>query len=188
MPKACDIKKGEVISINDQPYIVKTIEVRNPSARGAATLYKIRFNHAKTHQKLDETFTGDDMLKSIDFSRREVQYLYQEADSFVFMDKEDFSQHPLDRDSLEEHIPYLTDNLEGIYGLIVEEQCVGIELPQTVVLEIIETAPNMKNASATNRTKPATLNTGLEVQVPEYIEVGETIKVNTVTGKFMSRA
>lgn len=188
MPKACDIKKGAVVSINDQPYIVKQIEVRSPSARGAATLYKMRFNHAQTHQKHEETFTGDDILKSMDFSRRAVQFLYQEGDTYIFMDKEDYSQYPLDRDVLEEQIPYLTDNLEGICGLIVEENCVGIELPQTVVLEIVETAPNMKNASATNRTKPATLNTGLEVQVPEYIEAGEKIKVNTVTGKFTSRA
>jgi len=188
MPKACDIKKGAVVSINDQPYIVKQIDVRNPSARGAATLYKMRFAHAQTHQKHEETFTGDDMLKAVDFSRREVQFLYQEGDSYVFMDKEDYSQHPLDRDNIEDQIPYLTDNLEGIYGLIVEEQCVGIELPSTVVLEIVETAPNMKNASATNRTKPASLSTGLEVQVPEYIETGEQIKVNTLTGKFMSRA
>ncbi len=188
MPKACDIKKGAVVSINDQPYIVKQIEVRNPSARGAATLYKMRFAHAQTHQKHEATFTGDDLLKPVDFSRREVQFLYQEGDSYIFMDKENYSQHPLDRDTLEDQIPYLSDNLDGIYGLIVEEHCVGIELPQTVILEIVETAPNMKNASATNRSKPATLNTGLEVQVPEYIESGEHIKVNTVTGKFMSRA
>ncbi|AUM14231.1 elongation factor P-like protein EfpL [Ketobacter alkanivorans] len=188
MPKACDIKKGAVVSINDQPYIVKHIEVRSPSARGAATLYKMRFNHAQTHQKHDETFTGDDMLKLVDFSRRAVQFLYQEGDSYIFMDKEDYSQHPLDRDIIEEQILYLTDNLEGIQGLIVEEHCVGIELPQHVVLEIVDTAPNMKNASATNRTKPATLSTGLEVQVPEYIESGEHIKVSTVTGKYVSRA
>lgn len=188
MPKVCDIKKGAVVSINDHPYIVKQIDVRNPSARGAATLYKMRFAHAQTHQKHEETFTGDDILKAVDFSRREVQFLYQEGDSYVFMDKEDYSQHPLDRDNIEDQIPYLTDNLEGIYGLIVEDQCVGIELPQTVVLEIVETAPNMKNASATNRTKPASMSTGLEVQVPEYIEIGEQIKVNTLTGKFMSRA
>lgn len=188
MPKACDIKKGAVVSINDQPYIVKQIDVRSPSARGASTLYKMRFAHAQTHQKHEETFTGDDILKPVDFSRREVQFLYQEGNSYIFMDKDDYSQHPLDADTLEEQIPYLTDSLDGIYGLIVEDRCVGIELPQAVVLEIVETAPNMKNASATNRTKPATLNTGLEVQVPEYIEAGEKIKVNTLTGKFMSRA
>lgn len=188
MPKACDIKKGAVVSINDQPYIVKHIEVRSPSARGAATLYKMRFNHAQTHQKHDETFVGDDILKLVDFSRREVQFLYQEDDSYIFMDKEDYSQHPLDRDVIEDQIPYLTDSLEGITGLIVEDRCVGIELPQTIVLEITDTAPGMKNASATNRTKPATLSTGLEVQVPEYIETGELIKVNSLTGKYMSRA
>lgn len=188
MPKACDVKKGHVVAINDQPYIVKNIEVRSPSARGAATLYKMRLNHAQTGQKLDETFTGDDMLKSVDFSRREVQYLYIDDNSYIFMDKEDYSQHGLDADTLEDQIPYLTDNLEGIQALFVEDRCVGIELPQSVNLEIVETAPNMKGASATGRTKPAKLTTGLEIQVPEYMEVGEVVRVNTQTGKFMSRA
>lgn len=188
MPKASEVKKGHVIAINDQPYIVKNIEVRSPSARGAATLYKMRLNHAQTGQKLDETFTGDDMLKSVDFSRRPVQYLYIDDNSYIFMDKEDYSQHGLDADSLEEYLPYLTDNLEGIQALFVEDRCVGIELPASVNLEIVETAPNMKGASATGRTKPAKLTTGLEIQVPEYMEAGEVVRVNTQTGKFMSRA
>lgn len=188
MPKACDLKKGDVVAINDQPYIVKNIEVRSPSARGASTLYKMRLNHAQTGQKLDETFTGDDFLKSVDFSRREVQYLYIDGDSYIFMDKEDYSQHGLDADTLEDQIPYLIDNLEGIQALFVEDRCVGIELPPSVNLEVLETAPYVRGASATGRTKPARLSTGLEIQVPEYLETGEVVRVNTQTGKFMSRA
>jgi elongation factor P len=188
MPRACDVKRGDVVAVHDQPYIVKNVEVRNPSARGASTLYKIRFNHAQTGQKLDETFTGDDILKAVDFARREVQYLYLDGDSYIFMDKEDYSQHGLDADTLEDLIPYLTDNLEGIMALVVEDRCVGIELPQSVYLEIVETAPCIKGASATGRTKPAKLSTGLEIQVPEYMEAGEVVRVNTQTGKFMSRA
>ena len=188
MPKVCDLKKGAVVYVHDQPYIIKNVEVRSPSARGAATLYKIRFNHAQTGQKLDETFTGDDLLKEADFARREVQYLYLDGDSYIFMDKEDYSQHALDADVLEDQIPYLIDNLEGIHALLVEDRCVGIELPQSVNLEIVETAPYVKGASATGRTKPARLSTGLELQVPEYMETGELVRVNTQTGKFMSRA
>lgn len=188
MPKACDLKRGAVVYVNDQPYIIKNIEVRSPSARGASTLYKIRFNHAQTGQKLDETFTGDDFLKEADFSRREVQYLYKDENSYIFMDKEDYSQHGLDEDLLEDQIPFLIDNLEGIMALFVEDRCVGIELPQSVYLEIVDTAPYVKGASATGRTKPARLSTGIEIQVPEYMETGEVVRVNTETGKFMSRA
>jgi elongation factor P len=82
----------------------------------------------------------------------------------------------------------MTEDLEGITALLVDGLIVGIELPQTVVLEISETAPGIKGASASARTKPATLSTGLEIQVPEYLETGEHIKVNTSNGKFVSRA
>jgi elongation factor P len=78
--------------------------------------------------------------------------------------------------------------MEGIVLLIINEQAAALELPQSVVLTITETAPGLKGASASARTKPAVLETGLTVQVPEYIEQGETVKVNTTNGKFMSRA
>ncbi|MGB0692760.1 MAG: elongation factor P-like protein YeiP, partial [Pseudomonadales bacterium] len=82
----------------------------------------------------------------------------------------------------------LTDCLDGITALLVEDSLVAIDLPQSVVVEIVETAPGIKGASANARTKPATLSTGLIVQVPEYIEQGEMIKVNTTNAKFMARA
>ena len=82
----------------------------------------------------------------------------------------------------------MTEDLEGMIALLVDGQIVGVELPQTVVLEITDTAPGIKGASATSRTKPAMLSTGLEVHVPEYLETGEQIKVNTANAKFVSRA
>lgn len=188
MPKASELKKGAVVEINGAPYIVKQIESRSPSSRGAQTIYKIRFNNAQTGQKLDESCKADEIFTSIDLIRRQVQYLYQDGDMFTFMDIEDYSQYTLGKDQLEDDLGYLTDGLEGVQVLIVDDRVLGIELPQTVNLEIVETAPGIKGASATNRTKPAKLVTGLEVQVPEYIESGEVIKINTDTGKFMSRA
>jgi elongation factor P len=107
---------------------------------------------------------------------------------YTFMDVEDYSQYSLSRKELEDELKFLTDGLEGIYALIIDDKVLGIELPQAVNLQIEETAPAMKGATATGRTKPARLSSGLEVQVPEYIEAGELIKVNTGTGKFMSRA
>jgi elongation factor P len=104
------------------------------------------------------------------------------------MDTKDYSQYTLNTDTIEEQSVYMTEDLEGIIALLIDGQIVGIEIPQTVVLEIIETAPGIKGASASARTKPATLSTGLEIQIPEYLETGERIKVNTTNAKFVSRA
>ncbi len=188
MPKASELKRGNVVEINGAPYVVKQVESRSPSSRGAQTYYKIRFNNAQTGQKLDESYKADEMLKEMDLIRRRVQFLYKDDDTYTFMDVEDYTQHSLNRDELEDCLDFLTDGLEGINVLLVDDKVLGIELPQSVELAITETAPALKGATATGRTKPATLVTGLEVQVPEYIEDGEVIKVNTATHKFMSRA
>jgi elongation factor P len=102
--------------------------------------------------------------------------------------KGDYSQYTLDADVLEEQMGYITEDLEGMIALLVDGEIVGIEIPQNVTLEIVETAPGIKGASATARTKPATLSTGIEIQVPEYLETGERIKVSTTNAKFLSRA
>ena len=188
MPKASDLKRGHIVDINNIPHAVKKVEAKSPSARGAATLYKVRFTNLKTGQKLDESYKGDDLLKEIDCNRVEVQYSYMDGESYVFMNMEDYSQYNLNPDELEGQIEYLFEGLEGITALLVEDNILGIELPQSVSLEVVETAPGIKGASASARTKPAKLSTGVEVQVPEYLETGEIIKVNTETGKFMSRA
>jgi len=188
MPKACELKKGAAVEVNEQPYIVKSVEAKSPSSRGAQTLYKIQFKHAQTGQKLSVSFSGDDMLKPADFSRREVQYLYKEDNTCIFMDKENFDQHTLQTDSIEDQLYFLSEDLEGVYGLILEDVLVGIELPQSVTATITDTAPAIKGATSSGRTKPATIATGFEVQVPEYLSPGETIKINTDSGKFMSRA
>ena len=188
MPKASDLKKGSVVDINDQPYITVNIDVQNPSARGASTLYKVRFNHARTKQKMEQTFKGDDFLKAVDMMRRSVQFSYMDGDDYVFMDTEDYQQFTINGDELRDVAGYITDQLEGMVAMLIDDELIGVELPQTVELEITETAPGIKGASATSRTKPATLSTGIEVQVPEYLTTGEVIKLNTATGKFMSRA
>lgn len=187
MPKASELKRGSVVEINGEPYIVINIDVKAPSSRGANTLYKVRFNHARTKQKLDETYKGEDMLGDIALERRQLQYSYLDGDDYVFMDEEDYSQYMLSTESLGEQLHYITDGLQGIMGLIVDGALIGVELPQSVVLEIVETAPGIKGASASARTKPATCSTGLVVQVPEYLEVGERIKVNTQEARYMSR-
>lgn len=188
MPKASELKKGVVVEINGAPHSVKQVEAKSPSSRGAATLYKIRFTNLKTGQKLDESYKGDDFLKEADCVRVPLQYSYLDGDTYMFMNAEDYSQYGLNSDEIEDQVGYITEGLEDIVGLIMDGALLGIELPQSVVVEVVETSPGIKGATAAGRSKPATLSTGLEVQVPEYLESGEMIKVNTVTGKFMSRA
>ncbi|MEH6387049.1 elongation factor P-like protein EfpL [Pseudomonas profundi] len=188
MPRASELKKGQIVQINGQPYIVSTIDVKSPSSRSGTTLYKIRFNHVQTKQKLDQSLTGDDMLAAIDFQKRAVQLLYQDADGYTFMDNEDFSQYTLNPEQIEEQIPYLAEGIQGLFGLIVEGNMVGVELPAVVEMPIEETPPAIKGASASARTKTARFATGLEIQIPEYLATGEIVRINTDTGKFMSRA
>lgn len=188
MPKASELKKGMVVEVNDSLYVVKQVEAKSPSSRGAATLYKVRFTQLQSKQKLDESFKGDDFLKDADCARIPLQYSYLDGDTCMFMNMEDYSQYGLNQSDLEGQLEFLTEGLEGIIGLLLDEVLLGIELPQAVSLTITDTAPGIKGATATGRTKPAQLSTGLEVQVPEYLEPGELIKVNTGTGKFISRA
>jgi len=187
MPKASELKKGSVIEMNDEVYIARQIDIRNPSARGASTLYKVRFFNVRTGQKLEQTLKSDDFLKPGDLTKRAIQFSYREDDMMTFMDSEDFSQYTLNLDTLEGQSAYITEDLEGMIALLVDGHIVAIEMPQTVILEITETAPGIKGASASARTKPAMLSTGLEIQVPEYLETGEHVKVNTTNAKFVSR-
>ena len=188
MIKACDVSKSTVVKMNAAPHIVEQIQVQTPSARGAATLYKIRFRNMQTGGKVDKSYRGDDMLEDIEVERREVQYLYHDGDDYAFMDLGDYSQFTLKASEIEEEVPYLIDNLEGIQALVSEDRVVGLDLPPVVEMEVVECDPSIRGASVTNRTKPAKVSTGLIVQVPEYLASGERIRVDTRSGKFVSRA
>jgi elongation factor P len=188
VPKASELKKGDVVEYKGAPHIIKHIETKSPSSRGANTLYKIRMNHAKTGQKVDESLKGDDVLADIDFERRKMQFSYMDGEGYVFMDDEDYSQHTLSSDDLGDDALYIYEGMESVMGLLVEDVVIGIELPKSVIMTVEETSPGIKGASASARTKPATMSTGLVVQVPEYLEQGESIKINTENCSFMSRA
>jgi len=185
--KASDLKKGLVLDIDGRNILVRELTVQSPSSRSGSTLYKVRGVDIVSKQKYENRFKGDENIATVEFARRPVQYLYQDADSCTFMDRETYEQYTINSNDLDEELRYLGEDLEGILAMIADDNILGIELPATVVLEITDTAPGMKAASASSRTKPATLNTGLVVQVPEYLTPGEHIKVNTATGEYVSR-
>ena len=188
MPKANELKRGDMVMINDVPHSVKNVECKSPSSRGASTIYKIRFTNLISKQKLDESFKSDELLTRADCIRVQVQYSYIDGDNYIFMNSEDYTQYELNRDDIQDQVGYLTEGLGGITALLLDDKVLGIELPGTVVFTITDTAPGIKGATATKRNKTAVLSTGLEIQVPEYIENGEQVKVNTATGKYLSRA
>lgn len=188
MSKACAIKRNNIVKIDGDIYQVIQIKTRTPSARGAATLYDIRYNNVLSGQKLDKTYKGDDIIEDAGLERTKVQFLYQDDHDYYFMNADDYSQHMLREEHLADQTRWLSEGLEDIDGMFLEGQLIGITLPHTVTLEITDTAPSLKGASAAARTKPAVLSTGAQVQVPEYIASGEMIKVNTESGEFVSRA
>jgi elongation factor P len=186
--KANELKKGMIFDNDGQNIVVKQVQVQAPSSRSGNTLYKVRGYDVATGQKFERNFKGEEVLSQVDIARRAVQLLYRDVDGCTFMDGESYEQYTLSEDAVADELPFLTDGTEGITALITDGSLLAIELPATVTLEIEETAPAMKAASSSARTKPATLSTGLVVQVPEYLTPGEKIKVNTETREFISRA
>jgi elongation factor P len=186
--QAKEIKPGAVVVSDGSPILIETISVQTPSARGAATLYKFRGRNLMTKQKTDITLKGGESIDEADFQRRPVKLMYVDATDMHLLDQQDFNQWSISVDDVGDVANYVTEELEGVLALIYNDECVGVQPPTAVELTIAECDPGVKGNSATGRTKPAKLQTGLVVQVPEYIKQGERIKVDTRTGEFLSRA
>ena len=185
---AKEIKRGSILNYNDAPCVIESVTVQSPSARGASTFYKYRARNLVTKQKVDITLRGGESLDEADFERRVVKFLYSDGTNHVFMDEQNYEQYEIPMEDIAEEMQYVTERLEGISALIYNDQCIGIQVPLTVELNVTQCDPGVKGNSATSRTKPATLETGLVVQVPEYLSQGETVKVDTRTGDYLSRA
>jgi elongation factor P len=185
---AKDFKKRMVVEIDGAPHMIEHINVQTPSARGAATLYKVKARNLKTKVRVEKSYRGTDVLNESSFERRPIQFLYRDPDAFHFMDSSDYNQFSLPADDLAEQAPFMTENMEGIDALVVDDEVIAIALPDTVVLSITETAPGVRGNSATGRTKPATLSTGHVIQVPEHLDQGVTVRVDTTTGEYLGRA
>jgi len=188
VPKASEIKKNAAIEYNGQVLIVKDIERSVPQGRAGGSLYRMRMYDVVTGGKIDETFKAEEMLNFADLSRREAMFSYIDGDEYVFMDNEDYTPYNLNKDSIADEVVFINEDTQGIHVIVVDGSPVAVALPASVELEVVETDPSIKGASATSRTKPAILSTGVTIQVPEYISTGDRVKVNTEDKKFMSRA
>lgn len=186
--KAYDVKKGNVVEHGGTVYQVRDIERSSPQGRGGNVKYRFTMYSVPGGSKYDLSVGGDDDLKEVELSRRQATFSYKDGDAFVFMDDEDYTPYTLDAEVVGDGAGYISDGLSGCHVQIIDDLPVALQLPTSVVLEVVETPPELKGGTATKRPKPATLNTGIEIQVPEYIGSGEKVWVNTTTGEFGGRA
>ena len=186
--KAAEIKKGNVVEHNGKVWQVRDIDRSSPTGRGGNVTYRFTLYSVPGAQKLDLSLRAEDDLKETELTRRAATYSFLDGDTFVFMDTEDYTQYLLGRDAIGDASGFIADGLEGCYIQLIEGQPVALQLPPTVTLQVVDTAPELKGATATKRPKPAKLNTGIEIQVPEYVTTGEKILVSTLTGEFSGRA
>lgn len=186
--KAYDIKKGNVVEHNGSAWQIRDIERSSPQGRGGNVKYRFTMYSVPGGNKLDLSVGAEDDLKEVDLARRQATFSYKDGEAFVFLDDQDYTPYTLDPDMLGDAVGYITEGLTGCFVQVIDDAPVGLQLPQSVVLEVIETPPELKGGTATKRPKPARLNTGIEIQVPEYIGNGEKVWVNTVTGEFAGRA
>jgi elongation factor P len=187
MINVTELKRGDIVEIDGDPWVVTEVLSQTPSARGASLLVKGKLKNLRTSQTLAKTWRGGEMVADADVETRPVQYLYRQGDDYQFMDLESYEQLALPSELVGEASGYLLENLE-LHTVLFHERVISLELPTTVELEVVDTAPPIKGATAQAQLKPATLETGIQVLVPPYLEAGEKIKVDTRDGRFVERA
>jgi elongation factor P len=182
---ATQLRPGMIIKHNNDLHAVFAVEHRTPGNLRAFIQAKLR--NLRSGAMFEYRFRSGDAIEKITVDEVEMEYLYNDGDTYHFMNTENYEQLGLNRDILGDAVEYLTANLK-IKVEFFDDKPVGIELPQTVELTVIETEPGLKSATASSVTKPAKTETGLVVQVPPFINEGEKIRVDTSEGAYLSRA
>ncbi len=184
MIDAGDLKKGITLEINGQLYNVLShqhIKVGRGSAQTRLKLRDIRAGHT-----IDRSFGANEKFNQVRVERRKVQYLYDEDGIYHFMDQETFDQVAINATQIEESIPYLKEGCAAEL-LTHEDTPLSLEMPITVELEVTETEPGFKGDTASGGGKPATVETGLTLQVPFFVNTNDVIKIDTRTGSYLER-
>ncbi len=182
---ATQLRPGMIIKHNNDLHAVFSVEHRTPGNLRAFIQAKLR--NLRTGAMYEHRFRSADAVEKVNVDEVQMEFLYREGDNFYFMNTENYEQTYLTRDVLGDAVDYLIPNLQ-IQVEFHDGKAVGIELPATVEMTVVETEPGLKSASATNVTKAAKMETGLIVQVPPFISAGEKIKVDTSEGAYLSRA
>jgi elongation factor P len=182
---ATQLRPGMIIKHNNDLHAVFSVEHRTPGNLRAFIQAKLR--NLRTGAMFEHRFRSPDPIEKINVDETQMEYLYSDGDDYYFMNTENYEQLNLSKDILGDAVDYLIPNLQ-IRVEFYNGKAVGVELPQTVDLTVVETEPGLKSATASSVTKPAKTETGLVVQVPPFINEGEKIKVDTAEGAYLSRA
>lgn len=183
---AVELRVGNLLEWDKRVWRVLKCYHVHVGGRGGAFM-QVEMKDIESGTKTNQRFRTEDKIERAFVDPREMEYLYQDGDSYVFMDKENYEQMPLSAEFLEGQTGYLLPNM-SVQVNFYNSRAIGLELPPSVVLTVTETEPGIKNATATNTFKAATTETGLIVQVPPFINQGEKIKVSTNDGTYMERA
>lgn len=185
---ALDVKRKMYFEFENTPYLCLDVEVSTPTARGGQTLVRLKMRNLLTRAVFDKTFKAGEKFKEPDLETVEASYLYSDGDGSYFLDQETFETVALSADKLGDALDFLIEGamvkLDKFNG-----NPIGLQLPQTVELKVEYTEPGVRGNTASGAvTKPAKLETGIEIQVPFFVKEGEAVKVNTETREFAGRA
>ena len=182
--KATGLKKGMCVKMNNELYIVlSTMHITPGNWRG---MVQSKLRNLRSGNQMDHRFRSEDMVERVILDEAEMEYLYKDGDDYHFMNTDTYEQVHLRKDELGDNVNYLTPNMK-LMVVFHELRAVGIELPLTVDLKVVETAPVLKGATASAQRKPALTDTGLTVQVPPFIGQGEMIRISTEDGTYLER-
>jgi len=184
MINATELRRGVIIELEEKLYQV--VDYQHVKMKRTA-LAKVKLRDINAGHTIERSFQSDEKLVRARLDSRQMQYLYNDGDLYYFMDQESFEQMPLTSSQLNDAISYLKEG-NSVEVSSYKDEIVGIALPITVELEVTQTDPGFKGDTATAGTKPAKLETGLTIQVPLFINEGDTIKVDTRTGTYLERS
>ena len=179
------MKKGMLIKIGDD--LFRVLDLQHVTPGNLRGFVRVRFRNIRSGSLSDQKLRSEDTVERAVLDERQMQYLYKDGDSYHFMDTETYEQMHMSAEALGDSVNYIMPEATiavEFYG----SEPVGIELPVTVDLKVVDTVPGIKGATASNQIKPATLETGLVVNVPPFINTGDVIRVSTETGEYLSRA
>ncbi|HVB63262.1 MAG TPA: elongation factor P [Nitrolancea sp.] len=178
------LRKGLTLDYNGD--LVKVVEYQHVKQGRGSAFVRLTLRNLRTGSTTSQTFQAGSKFQTARLERRRVQYLYAEDEQYNFMDVDSYEQFPLNKSMLGDTVNYLVEN-EIIDLLTYQDQPVDVEAPITVQLEVTQTDPGVKGDTAAGGTKPATLQTGLTVNVPLFINIGDVVKVDTRTGEYLER-
>ncbi|HRY29452.1 MAG TPA: elongation factor P [Elusimicrobiota bacterium] len=184
MIDTADIGNGTVFEHDGAVYQVVWFQHHKPGKGGA--MLRVKLRNMRTGATIERTFKSGERFKEVSLTRRPKQFLYAEGDNFTFMDMETYDQITVSRAQLGDSARFLSENME-VQAAYIDEEFLGLDLPASVTLKVTSTVPGVKGDSVSNMVKPATLENGMEIQVPLFVKEGDAIRVDTRTSEYVER-